>query len=203
MNTRWMGEGALLIDTPDAVSAQQLRLAILQLAVTGIIELLPGYNSLLVEFDALGFDAEGFIRLLPGVLQSRKPELSSQEHEIPVRYDGQDLEEVAGISGLEPEEVIRRHSSAVYSVAFLGFAPGFPYMTGLDPALQVPRLKTPRTKVMAGAVAIAGEFAGIYPQATPGGWRILGHTDAVLFDARQTSPARLSPGDRVRFRRQT
>src|SRR5207342_511454 len=94
---------------------------------------------------------------------------------------------------------IERHSAGRYKVAMLGFAPGFPYLIGLDPALAMPRLDTPRTRVEAGSVGIGGAQAGIYPQAGPGGWRIIGRTRQVLFAASRTPPAQLAPGDQVRF----
>ncbi|HVA55755.1 MAG TPA: 5-oxoprolinase subunit PxpB [Gammaproteobacteria bacterium] len=200
MNTRFVGDSALLMDTQDAWAAQQLCLAIHKQSLRGVRELVPAYNSLLLEFDPLDFDVTNFFRLLPKFMQAKKTPVTAREYDIAVTYDGEDLREVARITGLDIDEVIHRHESAIYTVAFLGFAPGFPYLTGLDPKLQVPRMKSPRTKVPAGAVAIADEFSGIYPQATPGGWRILGHTDTVLFDPARASPALLAPGDNVHFR---
>ncbi len=200
MSTHFVGDSALLIDTHDAQSAQQLRATLQKQKLRGLRELVPAYNTLLLEFDALEFDVTKFIQRLPSFLQA-SPELAlTKEHEIPVSYNGEDLKEVARITDLDIDKIIAYHSSATYTVAFLGFAPGFPYLTGLDPKLQVPRLKSPRTQVPAGAVAIAGEFSGIYPRNTPGGWRLLGHTEVVLFDAGRTSPALLAPGDKVRFR---
>ncbi|MCL2465368.1 MAG: urea amidolyase family protein, partial [Micrococcales bacterium] len=120
--------------------------------------------------------------------------------EIPVVYDGEDLAEVAALTGLAPDEVAARHAAGRYRVAFGGFMPGFAYLTGLDPVLVVPRRATPRTRVPAGAVAVAGQYAAVYPRATPGGWRLLGRTETVMFDlARDEHPALLMPGDEVRF----
>lgn len=118
---------------------------------------------------------------------------------LPVRYDGADLAEVARVTGLTEDEVVRRHAEGEYTVAFGGFMPGFAYLTGLDPALHVPRRATPRERVPAGAVAIAGEFAAVYPAATPGGWMLLGTCDVPLFDVDRDPPALLRPGTRVRF----
>jgi biotin-dependent carboxylase-like uncharacterized protein len=120
--------------------------------------------------------------------------------EIPVVYDGPDLAEVAAETGLSPEEVIERHAAGEYLVGWLGFSPGFGYLTGLDPALHVPRRSTPRTSVPAGSVAIAGPLAAVYPAASPGGWRLLGRTTARLWDEHRDPPAALAPGQRVRFR---
>jgi KipI family sensor histidine kinase inhibitor len=119
--------------------------------------------------------------------------------EVAVRYDGEDLPDVAARLGLEVAEVIARHAAPTYTVACLGFSRGFPYLEGLDPALRLPRRDSPRPRVPAGAVAIAADQAGIYPQAMPGGWHVLGRTDAVLFDEAVQPPALLAPGDRVRF----
>ena len=123
----------------------------------------------------------------------------ARQIQIPVAYDGADLDEVAAITGLAPQKVIDLHTSAEFTVAFCGFAPGFAYLTGLPKQLHVPRLPTPRTEVPAGAVAIAAEFSGVYPRRSPGGWRLLGTTSVELFNVDADPPALLTPGDRVRF----
>jgi len=120
-------------------------------------------------------------------------------HEIPVRYHGPDLEQVAAHAGLSPAEVIERHSAPEYRVDLIGFAPGFPYLDGLDPALTTPRRSQPRVHVEAGSVAIGGSHTGIYSLPGPGGWNVIGHTDVVLFDP-ATARCLLAPGDRIRFR---
>lgn len=200
MSTHFVGDSALLIDTQDAQTAQQLCLAIHKQSLKGLRELVPAYNSLLLEFDALEFDVTNFLHLLPKFMQIKQTPVTAREYDIAVTYDGEDLREVARITSLDIDDVIHRHSSATYTVAFLGFAPGFPYLIGLDPRLRVPRLQSPRTKVAAGAVAIVDEFSGIYPRVTPGGWRLLGHTDTVLFNPEHVPPALLAPGDKVQFR---
>ena len=121
--------------------------------------------------------------------------------EIPVVYDGADLEAVAQLAGLSAEEVVERHTAAEYAVAFIGFAPGFAYLIGGDERLAVPRLPKPRERVPAGSVAIAGPYSGIYPRDSPGGWRLLGRTSLTLFDPERAAPALLATGDRVRFSR--
>ena len=118
--------------------------------------------------------------------------------QIPVRYDGEDLAEVAQILGISAEEVVRRHTGSEWSVAFTGFAPGFAYLSGGDAIFNVPRRATPR-KVPAGAVALAGSFSAVYPQASPGGWQIIGVTDTAMWDLSRDLPALLQPGYRVRF----
>jgi KipI family sensor histidine kinase inhibitor len=106
-----------------------------------------------------------------------------------VDYDGEDLDEAAALTGLSRDELIARHAAGSYTVAYLGFAPGFAYLTGLDPALHLPRLETPRTVVPAGSVAIAGPYASVYPASSPGGWRLLGRTDITLWDTRRDPPS--------------
>ena len=121
-------------------------------------------------------------------------------HTIPVVYDGEDLDEVARRCAMSRGEVVSRHTAAEYTVAFLGFSPGFAYLAGGDPALRVPRRSSPRRRVPAGSVAVADEMSAVYPDATPGGWQLVGRTDATLFDAHRRPPALLAPGDVVRFR---
>jgi KipI family sensor histidine kinase inhibitor len=118
---------------------------------------------------------------------------------LPVRYDGPDLDVVAGLTGLSREQVVERHARGAYRVRFCGFAPGFAYLDGLDPRLHVPRRAEPRRRVPAGAVGLAGEFTGVYPRASPGGWQLIGTTDVPLWDLHRTPPALLPPGTRVRF----
>lgn len=119
---------------------------------------------------------------------------------LDVTFDGPDLAEVAAAVGVGVDEVVTAITEAELLVAFCGFAPGFAYLSGLPPLLHLPRRATPRTRVPEGSVAIAGEYAGIYPTASPGGWHLLGHTDAVLFDVHRTQPALLPPGTRVTLR---
>ena len=119
--------------------------------------------------------------------------------EIPVVYDGADLEEVAQLVQLSPEEVVERHVAAEYVVAFIGFAPGFAYLIGGDERLEVPRRRRPRVRVPAGSVAIGGPYSGVYPRDTPGGWQLLGRTSVSLFDPERSRPALLASGDLVRF----
>jgi len=120
------------------------------------------------------------------------------EVEIPMTYDGPDLEDVAHRWGCGVDQVVARHQATEFVAAFCGFAPGFAYLRGLD--LEVPRLSTPRPRVAAGSVALAARWCGVYPTDSPGGWRLIGHTDATLWDVRRDRPALLAPGTRVRFR---
>ena len=118
---------------------------------------------------------------------------------VPVHYDGEDLADIAELTGLSPREVVRAHTAATWTVAFCGFAPGFGYMVGDDPRLHVPRRGEARTRVPKGSVALAGEFTGVYPRSSPGGWQLLGRTDAVTWDLDRNPPGLLRPGVRVRF----
>ena len=124
---------------------------------------------------------------------------AGREVTIPVRYDGPDLASVASQAGLPEDEIIALHTGAVYTVAFTGFTPGFGYLTGLPTQLQLGRRGSPRTRVPAGAVGLAGEFTGVYPRPSPGGWQLIGQTSVVLWDVAADPPALLAPGDRVRF----
>lgn len=176
--------------------------------IPGVLEVVPGYCTLAVCFDPALAPAPEVGAALTKLLQPPRgnvgappppaPEPSTL-HVIPVRYDGPDLEEVSRRTGLPQEEVVRRHSAVEYFVYLLGFMPGFAYLGDLDPLLALPRRTTPRTRVPAGSVAIAGSQAAVYPLATPGGWHLLGRTDTVMFDPDRNPAALLAPGDRVRF----
>jgi KipI family sensor histidine kinase inhibitor len=124
---------------------------------------------------------------------------SGEVVEIPARYDGPDLADVAAAAGVSAGEVVRRHSAVTYEASFTGFAPGFAYLTGLDPALRMTRRSSPRPRVPAGSVAIADAYSAVYPRASPGGWHLLGSTDVVIFDASRDPAALIAPGTRVRF----
>ena len=130
------------------------------------------------------------------------PAAPGETVQIVLDYDGPDLASVAEQTGLTVAEVVRRHQAPDYTVQFCGFSPGFGYLTGLDPALELPRLASPRAAVAAGSVAIAGEYSAVYPSSSPGGWRLLGRTESVLFDLNRSPPALLRPGTTVRFCRQ-
>lgn len=165
-------------------------------APIGVVEVVPAARTVLVVHDA----AADVARLRELLLAGETGDLADGPLvEVPVHYDGVDLDEVADLTGRSVEDVIARHAAAEYRVAFCGFVPGFAYLVGLPPELHVPRLATPRPRVDAGSVAIAGEWAGVYPAASPGGWRLLGHTGAVLWDEARVRPALLEPGMRVRF----
>lgn len=191
---RRYGDRALLVEVDDPAGvARALRAA----PPPGTLEVVPGAATVLVHHVA---DADR--RSLAALLETVGPvpgDDSVGEVVVPVRYDGEDLGAVADACGLTVPEVVRRHLAGDYVVAFCGFAPGFAYLSGLDPALVVPRLDTPRVRVPAGSVAVADTWSAVYPRESPGGWRLLGRTDAVLWDLARPSPALLTPGTRVRF----
>jgi len=180
-------------------------LQLLQLEpVAGVRNLHPAYCSLLVKFDALRMrhkEVEAILReYLDRVDEVKLPE--ARHVEIPVCYGGEygpDLADVCALHGMSPTQTIELHSSATYHVYFLGFVPGFAYLGGLPDALVTPRLATPRRKVPAGSVGIAGNQTGVYPFATPGGWRVIGRTPVAMFRADREELSLLSIGDRVRF----
>ncbi|MEO8450073.1 MAG: 5-oxoprolinase subunit PxpB [Gemmatimonadota bacterium] len=171
-------------------------------ALAGVLEICPAYTTVTVRFDP---DLTGVATLEPiirAMLEGPLPfpaEQSGAAHEIPVRYDGVDLEVVAERAGMSPREVVERHTAREYRVYLIGFVPGFPYLGDLDTALVMPRRPQPRPRVPPGSVAIAGAQTGIYPFATPGGWHLIGSTPVVLFDPARKRPSLLAAGDRVRF----
>ncbi|RCS23089.1 allophanate hydrolase [Phyllobacterium salinisoli] len=192
--------GCILLELADLDTSLGMLDALRANPITGIREVIPGARTLQIQFDP------GLIGLaeLTSAIASRsgtERKLSNGPLvEIPVRYNGEDLAEVADFVGMSVADVVRLHTQSEYRVAFTGFAPGFAYLAGGDPRLVVPRRKSPRTRVPAGAVGLAGEFSGIYPKAGPGGWQLIGTTQLALFDTDRTPAALLQPGSRVRFR---
>ncbi|MFL6239681.1 MAG: 5-oxoprolinase subunit PxpB [Actinomycetes bacterium] len=198
MIIRRAGDRALLCDVADVEAAHGLRAAITAAAYDDVIDVVPGWRSVLVILDA-PTDLESVAARLRALRPQRAAVDAVSTHVISVTYDGPDLELVAAHARLSIDEVVRRHAARTYTVAFLGFQPGFAYLVGLDPKLATPRKETPRTSVPSGAVGIAGDVTGIYPRTSPGGWQLIGSSDASLFDVEKSPPALFGPGDRVRF----
>jgi KipI family sensor histidine kinase inhibitor len=171
--------------------------------IAGVRNLHPAFTTLLVVYDALAWTPGTLEQHLEAARQrASSASVARRRMTIPVRFAPEfapDLEDVAAGAGLSVDQAVERFSSAVFHVAFLGFAPGFPYLLGLPPELATPRLARPRTHVPAGSVGIAGEQTGIYPAETPGGWRILGRTPLRLFDPERAPTSLLLPGDEVHF----
>jgi KipI family sensor histidine kinase inhibitor len=186
-----------LVETESGDAAQGLYAYLRERALPEVADLVPGARTVLL--DCAGLSESALRDVLGGFSPARTPTATGAVVEIPVRYDGEDLADVAALAGCPVDDVIALHTGADLRVAFCGFAPGFAYLTGLPAPLHVPRLGTPRTAVDAGSVALAGGYAAVYPRRSPGGWRILGHTSVILWDTRRTPPALLTPGTRVRF----
>ena len=194
MRTRPVGPRALLVEVDDAVTALALAEWARGLGLEAG-EVVPGAETVL-------FDDVPDVAALREALSGWTPAAVASTRgsvEIRVRYDGPDLAFVAEVWGTDVDGVVERHASVEYVAAFSGFAPGFSYLQGLAGELAVPRLESPRPRVPAGSVALAGAWCGIYPTSSPGGWRILGSTDAVLWDQGRDEPALVPPGTRVRF----
>jgi len=201
-------DGAVLLVFDDRITlpAHQdvLRLTPLLRSVHGITNVHPAYASILIDFDPRVIQHRDVERAAVDLFaKAAAAELPAPRTvEIPVEYGGEfgpDLEDVAALTGHAPDEVVTLHSGAEYLVYFLGFSPGFPYLGEMPESIAVPRLETPRRRVPAGSVAIGGRQTGVYPLASPGGWRIIGRTSLPLFNPAADPPALLRMGDHVRF----
>jgi KipI family sensor histidine kinase inhibitor len=194
------GDRALLVELPDGADVGALAAALEQQPLPGQEELVPAARTVLVRLDRAPTerDAAAVRGLRPAPGSTAGP---TREVVLDVVFDGPDLAEVADLTGRSADAVADVLTTTGFTVAFSGFAPGFGYLTGLPADLHVPRRATPRTRVPAGAVGLAGPYAGVYPRASPGGWQLVGRTDAVLFDVDRDPPALLVPGATVRFRR--
>ncbi|WP_460798354.1 5-oxoprolinase subunit B/C family protein [Microbacterium sp. GXF0217] len=190
---------AVLVEAADLDEAMRVNLVASD--VFGIVERVPAARTVLVRFDPLLTTADALAEALVSMSLARELPSDAAEVTVPVRYDGEDLDEVAGLLEISAEDLVNRHLAAHWRVAFSGFAPGFGYLVGDDPLFDVPRRSSPRTRVPAGAVGLAGEFTGVYPRESPGGWQLIGRTDAVMWDIDRDPPALLAPGARVRFER--
>lgn len=203
---RAYGDRALLLeyDSIDAVLASNATLR--AAALPGVVDIVPGSLTILIEFGSTEHVATGrrIVSEIPAptVDTSRAPQSVGVDIVVDVVYNGSDLADVAELTGLGVADIIEAHTQTPWRVGFGGFAPGFAYLIGGDPRLHVPRRKEPRTRVPAGSVALAGEFSGIYPRDSPGGWQLIGHSDAPLWDIDRQQPALLMPGMWVQFRAQ-
>ncbi|WP_327090690.1 allophanate hydrolase subunit 1 [Nonomuraea sp. NBC_01738] len=201
---RAAGEHGLLVETGALAVSHRLDALLRSAWPEGVVDVVPGPSTVLVV--APGADPGRLRGRLAGLLEAAAAEVAAASEAaggpvvtVPVVYDGADLADVAAETGLTAAEVISRHCGRELVVGWLGFAPGFAYLTGLDPVLEVPRLATPRTSVPAGSVAVAGPYAAVYPSASPGGWRLLGRTSLTIWDVRADPPSLFRPGVRVRF----
>ena len=189
------GRDGVLVEMDSLEQVQRLYAELRRRRPKGVIDIVPAARTVLLV-------GPGAARVANELPRRKLPETSAIAGavvEIPVIYDGEDLVEVAQLAGLSVPEIVELHTGTELRVAFCGFVPGFAYLSGLPKALHVPRRDAPRTKVPAGSVALAGEFTGVYPRATPGGWRLIGRTGMPVWDAQRDPPALLAPGMRVRF----
>jgi KipI family sensor histidine kinase inhibitor len=197
------GDRALLVEVDDVAEVVVVADGVRSEPLSDLVEdVVPGARTVLVRARP-GVGVQQLRQQLMSVVEGRGALATSLETsdnvEIPVTYDGPDLAEVARLTGLGEDEVVVAHTGTPWRVAFGGFAPGFAYLVGGDPRLKVPRRDEPRTKVPAGAVGLAGEFSGIYPRESPGGWRLIGRTDVAIWDLHRDPPALLAAGTTVQF----
>jgi KipI family sensor histidine kinase inhibitor len=202
-----LGDDALIVtfareiswDVGVAVRAAARRIRDLHLA--HVTDVVPAYTTLAVHFDGGGIPFDSLAPVVAQAIGVRDSTLaeSPASVEIPVRYDGPDLADVAARTGLTINEIVERHSSRTYRAYMTGFVPGFAYLGDLDESLVLPRRAVPRVRVAPGSVAIAGAQTAVYPLQTPGGWHLIGTTRSVMFDALRDPPALIHPGDLVRF----
>ena len=195
---RAMGDAAVLVELDDLDAVLAHAAAIEAAAWPGVVDVVPGAQTVVVSVRP-GTDLGALRRAIQTVDVAPIDAADGETVEIPVVYDGPDLAEVAELTGLDVDGVVAAHTGTPWRVGFGGFAPGFAYLTGGDPRLNVERRSEPRTSVPSGSVGLAGEFSGIYPRSSPGGWQLIGRTEAPLWDAARTPPALLTPGAQVRF----
>jgi inhibitor of KinA len=202
------GDTALVVELGDCVdrrvSEQVLGLAgrVSRAALTGVIEIVPTFRSLMVHYDPVRSSAAELTTAIESLIVGETPFVQARLWRVPVCYEGElapDLPDVAARTGLPAEEVVALHSAPRYHVYMVGFLPGFPYMGDLAAPLVLPRRVDPRVRVPPGSVAIATTMTAIYPLESPGGWHLIGMTPIRIFDARQPSPSLFAPGDAVQF----
>lgn len=193
------GSTAVLVELDSLDEVLGMYAALTEDRPAGVVELVPAARTVLVVVDRAQTSLAAVQAALRRTIPQRGRATSGEHLEVPVVYDGADLEDVARLLDCDVAELVRRHTAEEWTVAFSGFAPGFGYLTSASQSWDVPRRPTPRTRVPAGAVALAGEFSGVYPRESPGGWQLLGRTELVPFDLSREPAALLRPGVRVRF----
>jgi KipI family sensor histidine kinase inhibitor len=196
------GDQALMLECSSTADVLAWTAALWAAALPGVVDIVPASRTVLVKLNGQRYQGVTRQRLRKLRVTPNEPDAADRRDEvvIDVIYDGPDLAEVSDRTGLTTAQVINAHTATPWRVGFSGFAPGFAYLIDGDPRLHVPRRSEPRTAVPAGSVALAGEFSAIYPRQSPGGWQIIGHTDAVLWDIDRPAPALLTQGMWVRFR---
>ena len=199
------GDQALLLEFDSTAEVLAWADALREAELLGVLDIVPASRTILLKLAGPRYQAPtrqrlGKLRVTAEALSEATPRDGRADIEIEVVYDGADLDEVARLTGLTTDQVIAAHTSTPWRVGFGGFAPGFAYLIGGDERLNVPRQSEPRTRVPVGSVALAGEFSGVYPRESPGGWQLIGHADAELWDVDRDPPALLRPGMWVQFR---
>lgn len=197
------GDRGLLIECDSTAEVLGLVGVLREAPPPGVVDVVPGGRTVLLTLTEPARQAvtrAWLAGLTVPATTAESPSAGGVDVVIDVIYDGADLAEVADLSGMTADEVVGAHTGTLWRVGFGGFAPGFAYLVGGDARLAVPRRSEPRTRVPAGSVALAGGFSGVYPRESPGGWQLIGRTDAVLWDTGRPQPALLSPGMWVRFR---
>ena len=197
------GDQALLLEFGSTTEVLAWAEALRQAELLGVLDIVPASRTVLIKLAGPRYQAPtrqrlSKLRVTPESVA--KPESARADAEIDVVYDGEDLDEVARLTDLTPDQVVAAHTGTLWRVGFGGFAPGFAYLIGGDSRLEVPRRSEPRTKVPAGSVGLAGEFSGVYPRESPGGWQLIGRTSAALWDINRENPALLTPGMWVQFK---
>jgi KipI family sensor histidine kinase inhibitor len=199
------GDQALMLQCGSTADVLAWAAALRGAALPGVVDIVPAARTVLVKLDGPRYQGvtRQRLRKLRVTPETLAPADRRADVVIDVVYDGPDLDEVADRTGLSTDEVIAAHTGTLWRVGFSGFAPGFAYLVDGDSRLKVPRRSDPRTAVPAGSVALAGEFSAVYPRRSPGGWQLIGHTDAILWDVDRHDPALLTQGMWVEFRRQS
>jgi KipI family sensor histidine kinase inhibitor len=199
------GDQALLLQFDSTAEVLAWNDVLRDAEVLGVVDIVPAARTVLVKLEGPRYAGVARqhlskLRLAPEVLEATAPSDGAADVVIDVVYDGEDLDEVAELTGMTPRDVVAAHTQTPWRVGFAGFAPGFGYLVGGDERLNVPRRSEPRTKVPAGSVGLAGEFSGVYPRSSPGGWQLIGHTEAELWNVDREPPALMMPGQWVQFR---
>ncbi len=200
------GDQALLLEFDSTTEVLAWNDVLRDADLPGAVDIVPASRTVLIKLDGPRYQVAARqqlskLRLAPdAVLEAGAPVEGQVDVVIDVVYDGADLDDVAKLTGLSRRDVIAAHTTTPWRVGFAGFAPGFAYLVGGDERLNVPRRSEPRTKVPVGSVGLAGEFSGVYPRESPGGWQLIGRTDADLWDVDREQPALLTPGLWVQFR---
>jgi KipI family sensor histidine kinase inhibitor len=196
------GDQALMVQCGSNTEVLAWAQALRDAALPGVLDIVPAARTVLVKLGGPSYQGvvRQRLRKMRVTADSVAPTDRNADVVIDVVYDGPDLTEVAEVTGLTTAQVVDAHTSTLWRVGFSGFAPGFAYLVDGDPRLRVPRRAEPRTSVPAGSVALAGEFSAVYPRQSPGGWQLIGHTDAALWDLNRSDPALLTQGMWIQFR---